>query len=231
VEAGPLPSLETGFRYLFDNTASTFKDWRFVGGGSFAFVDGTLEAQPGEDFGVFYYAAETFGDFDLRLEFRLDQIDSDSGVFVRFREPLQPIPDRFDPALAQPYDKPQWVAVHTGFEVQIDELARGGEAERDEHRTGAIYEIPIGPEPGQQRYLRERGSALTPGTWHQLEIGVRDNTYEVSLDGTPTTSFTNTDPSRGQPASAASPAAPSGYVGLQSFLGRVAFRSVQIRTP
>ena len=238
VEAGPavpestaivatdgLAPLESGFRYLFDNTANTAEDWRFVGGGSFAVVDGALEAQPGEDFGVLYYAAETFGDFDLRLDFRLDQIDSDSGVFVRFRDPLKPVPDRGDPAIAHPYDRQQWVAVDTGFEVQIDELARGGDDERDEHRTGAIYDIPVGPGPGQQQY--ERGSALTPGTWHQLEIVVRDDTYQVNLDGTPTTSFTNTDPFRGQPAR---PEASSGYIGLQAFLGRVAFRSVRIRT-
>ena len=225
VAAQGVAPLETGFRDLFDNTAEAFENWRFVGGGSFAVVEGTLEAQPGEDFGVLYYAAETFGDFDLRLDFQLDRVDSDSGVFVRFRDPRQPVPDRVDAAVAHPYDKPQWVAVRTGFEVQIDELARGSDEERNEHRTGAIYDIPIGPELGQQQY--ERGPALPPGTWHQLEIMVRDNTYRVTLDGTQTTNFTNADALRGQPAG---PEASCGYIGLQSFLGRVGFRNVRIRT-
>lgn len=217
---------EGGFRYLFDNTPNAIADWRFVGGGSFAVTDGTLEAQPGEDWGVLYYVAETFGDFDLRLDFRLDHIDSDSGVFVRFRDPLQPVPDQVDPRIAYPYDRQQWVAAHTGFEVQIDELARGADEERDEHRTGAIYDIPIGPGPGQQQY--ERAAALTPDTWHQLEIAVRDNTYRVNLDGSTTSAFTNADPFRGLPPS---PQASSGYIGLQAYLGRIAFRSVRIRTP
>ena len=220
-----LASPEPGFRYLFDNTARAAEDWRFAGGGSFTVVDGALEAQPGEDWGVLYYAAETFGDFDLRLDFRLDRSDSDSGVFVRFRDPLKPVPDSVDPVIQHPYDRQQWVAATTGFEVQIDELARGGDGERDEHRTGAIYDIPVGPGPGQQHY--ERPLPLTPDTWHQLEIEVRGNTYGARLDGTVTTSFTNTDPFRGLPPT---PEVPSGYIGLQAFLGRVAFRSVRIRT-
>jgi uncharacterized membrane protein len=218
-------SEEFGFRYLFDNTSRGVDDWRFVGGGSFAVVDGALEAQPGDDWGVLYYAAETFGDFDLRLDFRLDQIDSDSGIFVRFRDPLKPVPDPTDREVEHAYDRPQWVAVDTGFEVQIDELARGSEEERDEHRTGAIYNIPIGAEPGQQHY--ERPLALTSQTWHQIEVVARGDAYQVNLDGTPTTAFTNTDPYRGQsPLAEAS----SGYIGLQSYLGHVAFRNVRIKT-
>jgi uncharacterized membrane protein len=218
-------ALEPGFKYLFDNTQDTFAKWRFVGGGSFALVDGALEVRPGDDFGVLYYAAETFGDCDLRLDFRLDRIDSDSGVFVRFRDPLGPVPDRDDPAIVHEYERPQWVAVNTGFEVQIDELARGSDEERDEHRTGAIYDIPVGTEPGQQQY--EHAEALTPETWHQLEIEVRESTYSVKLDGTQTSRFTNTDSFRGLPPTAD---ASSGYIGLQAFLGQVAFRNVRVRT-
>ena len=120
---------------------------------------------------------------------------------------------------------PKWVADNTGFEVQIDELARGSDEEREEHRTGAIYDIPVGVGLGQQQY--EHRAALSPGVWHQLEILVRDNTYQVTLDGTPTTAFTNTDPLRGQPARADTAC---GYIGAQSFLGHVAFRSVRIKT-
>jgi hypothetical protein len=88
------------------------------------------------------------------------------------------------------------------------------------------YDIPIGAGPGQQQYQRE--AALTPDTWHQLEIAARDNTYRVNLDGSPTSAFTNADPYRGLPSS---PQTSSGYIGLQAYLGRVAFRSVRIRTP
>src|SRR5262249_49623702 len=119
----------------------------------------------------------------------------------------------------------QWVAVTTGFEVQIDELARGSDEERDEHRTGAIYDIPVGPGQGQQQY--ERVEALAPDTWHQLQILVSDNTYRASVDGTPTTTFTNTDSYRGQSPKADDA---SGFIGLQAYRGQIAFRSVRIKT-
>ena len=73
----------------------------------------------------------------------MDQVDSDSGILVRFRDPLQPVPDRVESAVAYPYDRQQRVAADTGFEVQIDEVARGGDEEKDEHRTGAIYDVRI----------------------------------------------------------------------------------------
>jgi uncharacterized membrane protein len=220
-----LAPLEPGFRYLFDNSVDAVQNWRFVGGGGFAVVDGALEVQPGNDWGLLYYTAETFGDFALRMDVRLDRIDSDSGVFVRFRDPSKPVPDRVDPTIAYAYDKEQWVADTTGFEVQIDELARGSDDEREEHRTGAIYDVPVGSGVGEQQY--EHKAVLTPSVWHQLEILVNDNTYQVNLDGTPTTAFTNADPLRGQPPR---DDAASGYIGLQSFLGHVAFRSVRIKT-
>lgn len=43
-------------------------------------LDGTLNTQPGQDFGVSYIAADTLGDFELRLDFRRDRIGSDSGA-------------------------------------------------------------------------------------------------------------------------------------------------------
>ena len=53
----------------------------------------------------------------------------------------------------------------TGFEVQIDEFARGRDGERNEHRTGAIYDISLGPEQGSSdmnggaELLRARGTS------------------------------------------------------------------------
>ncbi len=111
----------------------------------------------------------------------------------------------------------------TGFEIQIDELARGNPDGLDEHRTGAIYGIPIGRSPGQQDY--QHGPALVAGQWNTYEIEVRGNTYTVRLNGQQTTKFTNTDLFRGRSA----PTDPdSGYIGVQSHTGRVTFRNIQI---
>src|SRR5262249_2817395 len=78
-----IAKVDAGFEYLFDGTERTFQRWRSAGPGSFVLVDGMLIAQPGRPskvdgvtvpvgaHSVFYYAAEAFNDFTLRLQFRL----------------------------------------------------------------------------------------------------------------------------------------------------------------
>jgi hypothetical protein len=108
-----VPAAGPGFRYLFDGTERTFH--------------GRLVAQPAGDHSVFFYAAETFSNFTLRLQFLLpgpvDQcgkVIGNSGVFLRFQYPHTKWPDvnRREPPAA---GNPAWVAVATGCEVQIDE--------------------------------------------------------------------------------------------------------------
>jgi hypothetical protein len=226
----PPAPLEPGFEVLFDGTPGTLKSWQSVGPGIFALIDGALVAQPGGDLGLLYYAPRTFGDFVLRLQFRLDRIDDNSGLFVRFRDPRQLVPDRNDPSISYPYHNQAWVAVHTGFEVQIDELARGDASQgipdgQNEHRTGAIYGIPLGPGAGSQSY--RRGPVLQAGEWCDCEIKVMGNTYTVYLNGQQTTTFTNLDAFRGK-SPAHDPC--SGYIGIQAHTGRVALRNVRVLT-
>ena len=215
--------LDPGFAQLFAGTAGTFSAWQVAGQGNFSLINGEIVAEPGGDLGLFYPAARNFGDFTLKLEFKLGRIDDNSGVLVRFRNPRLPVPDRNLPGVSYPYNNQAFVAVDTGFEIQIDELARGNPDGLDEHRTGAIYGIPIGRNPGQQDY--QRGPVLVPGQWNTYEIEVRGNTYTVRLNGQQTTKFTNTDLFRGK-SSATDP--DSGYIGVQSHTGRVTFRNVQI---
>jgi 3-keto-disaccharide hydrolase len=80
---------------------------------------------------LFYYAPETFGDFTLRLQFRIfDVAKHNSGVFLRFPRPTLDLatPELrrragneagFDPS------NPAWKPVIAGFEVQIDDNAVG----------------------------------------------------------------------------------------------------------
>jgi hypothetical protein len=92
------------------------------------------------------------------------------------------------------------------------------------HRTGAVYAVPIGAGPSRQIYAR--GSALQPGEWNDYEIQVVGETYEVRLNGFQTSRFINNDPSRGLPANL-DPL--SGYIGLQTHTGAVAFRAIRIQ--
>lgn len=228
LSAPPSAPLEGGFDSLFDGTEHAFRVWQTAGQGNFALVDGAIAVEPGSDLGLLWYPRRTFGDFVLRLQFRLDRLDDNSGIFVRFRNPRLPVPDRNQPNISHPYHNQAWVAVDTGFEVQIDERARGDASKgipdgRDEHRTGAIYGIPLGQRGGEQVY--RRGPVLKAGEWCDYEIKVVGDSYLVYLNGQQTAVFTNTDPFRGR-----SPARDpdSGYIGLQAHTGRVAFRNIRI---
>jgi Domain of Unknown Function (DUF1080) len=218
----PRPALEAGYQWLFDGTLASFGDWQQAGPGNFDFdaAEQVLVARPGAEIGLLFYAAAAFSDFTLRLQFRFDSRGDNSGIFVRFRDPRQPPPVGLnDPRIAA---NAVWLAVDTGFEIQIDEAAQPDQA--DKHRTGAIYDIDIGPGPNQQRYAR--GSSLQPGEWNDYEIRVLGNSYEALLNSFTTTAFDNADPGRGLSA-VQDPL--SGFIGLQTHTGAVSFRAIRIR--
>jgi len=222
VSPAATPALAPGFRWLFDGSQASLANWQQAGPGQFDYNpnEQVVTARPGNDIGLLFYKVSGFSNFTLRLQFRLDARTDNSGVFVRFRDPRQPAP----PGLGDPRipGNSAWIAVYTGFEIQIDEQAAPDQA--DKHRTGAVYSIDVGPAAGQQAYTR--GSALQPGEWNDYEIRVAGDTYTVLLNGFQITSYTNTDGQRGLPA-ARDPN--SGFIGLQTHTGAVAFRAVQIQ--
>jgi choline dehydrogenase-like flavoprotein len=230
----PVAAPEAGFRSLFDGTEGTYNRWRSAGPGTFALVDGLLIAQPAVDHTVFFYALERFNDFTLRLQFRPTGPADNSGVFVRFRYPHRRWPDLTDPRIQ---NNPSWVAVHTGFEVQIDDTAAGSPPEPnglDLNRTGAIYKVPTAG-PGAQNYTR--GPALRSDDWNEYEIDVAGQTYTVTLTvpGQPpqrTTRFVrpNTPEYSSRGLATTDPGGEqSGYVGIQAYKGKIAFRNIRIK--
>lgn len=243
------------WKVLFDGTAATFKNWRLVGpvgldkqfvrGSGMLHIDGQMVSY-GDDGGLrlFYFAKEPFGNFTLRLQFQIfDLMKHNSGVFVRF-----PIPT-LDSAnasllLGSLAENPAWKPTVTGFEVQIDDNAKGDSTkafhgivpEPDglfKNRTGAIYKIPAGDriwhmntnEPATQNY--SPGPQLVPGVWFEYEIVVQGNQYTVFLTNTQTnfrvqtTSFNNTVAERGLTP---------GFIGVQAYPGNtVAWRHIRIK--
>jgi Domain of Unknown Function (DUF1080) len=198
---------------------------------------------------LFYYATETFGDFTLRLQFKIfDAAKHNSGVFIRFPRPTLDLATAvlqqraakeaaFDPNNAA------WKPVIAGFEVQIDDNALG-DSTKDfygikpepnglfKNRTGAIYKIQAGDriwhmntnEPAVQNYAP--GPALIPGVWFEYEIVVQGNNYTVFLTNTQTnqrtrtTLFNNTDAERGRSPS---------LIGVQAYAGNtVAWRHIRV---
>ena len=217
----PPPSLEDGFEWLFDGTSASFADWVQAGPGRMILDEneGALIAQPGPDIGLCFFGRRGFGDFVLRLQFRIQFRGDNSGVFVRFRDPCRPPSDLGD---ARALTNPAWIAVHTGFEVQIDDGAH--QAGGGRYRTGAIYDIPTADHHEAQ--AASPGSPLQPGKWNDYEITVSGDSYEVRLNDHVTTVFANVDRRRGLSADRD---ATSGFIGLQQHTGAVSFRAVRIR--
>ena len=212
-----------------------FANWEIVGGGSFSRVGRAIVAQPDErGIGLLFYKKQQFENYTLRVDFLLPHPrggrNDNSGVFLRFRDPRLPdtVPDPVDPA-----SNPAFVAVHTGFEIQIDEEARGDTrfSEPDGEffaRTGAVYKVQSrGSGPGQQDY--KNNQSLAAERWHTYEIEVKNQEYVVRLNGQETTRFQRAagDTQRGNPPSVDPN---SGFIGLQTHTGRVAFANVRIKT-
>ncbi|HZE58658.1 MAG TPA: family 16 glycoside hydrolase [Chthoniobacterales bacterium] len=233
--AAPPAAAEAGFQYLFDGSKAQFSNWRMAGGGGFALFERMLIAQQdAKGIGLLFYEPQQFENFVLRLDFLLAHPfgpnNDNSGVFVRFRDPRLP-----DPA-PNPIDgtsNTAFVAVHTGFEIQIDEEARKDSRFPSEldgaffSHTGSIYKIKeLGTAPGQQQY--QNNQRLLAGQWHQYEIEVTGQTYIVRLNGQETTRFTrkSDDVLRGNPPSIDSH---SGFIGVQTHTGRVAFANIRIK--
>jgi len=133
-------------------------------------------------------------------------------------------------------EQPAWSAVISGFEVQIDDNARG-DVNKDfygrrpepdglwKNRTGAIYKIPAGDfiyHLGDMTLAcsSTRRDALVPGVWFQYDIVVTGNHYEVTLTNMQsgasqvTTIFDNPTVARGV---AQLNAQPAGFIGIQSY--------------
>ncbi len=207
-----------------------------AGGGNFKIVGRSLIAQPGNGIGLLYYAAEQFDDFTLRLDFCLPHprgnVNDNSGVFVRFRDPRKPVlPGTPGPDVP---GNAATVAVDTGYEIQIDEEARGDTRKNEldgflYNRTGAIYKVKnIGTAPGQQNYTNNQ--RLAAGAWNTFEITVTDRTYQVLLNGQPATKFTAdpTDANEQFRGRKKSEDPDSGFIGIQVHTGKVAFANIRI---
>jgi hypothetical protein len=246
------PQPEAGFRPLFDGTASTFKNWRLAGppGGGMAHLNGEMVSYGGGGLRLFFYATELFGNYTLRLQFRIFDIAAhNSGVFLRFPRPTLALTDALKARIPneQAFDanNPAWNPVLSGFEVQIDDNAIGDSTKdfygiRPEpnglykNRTGAIYKIQAGDriwhlntnEPSVQNYTP--GPLLVRGVWFEYEIMVAGDDYTVFLTNVQsgvrarTTTFQNTDGERGR-----SP----GCIGIQAYADNtVAWRHIRIKT-
>ncbi|MDP8929632.1 MAG: DUF1080 domain-containing protein [Actinomycetota bacterium] len=266
----PVPFKGDGpdWQVLFDGTVQSFKRWHRVGPDAgaageppcgFRYVDGQILTVGAGDFALLFHPEHNYSDFILKLQFRVFDPAANSGVFLRIRNPRRPLPEPIASRAAEDLrafsNNLAWTAVHSGFEVQIDDTAgrdprvdfygvRPEPSGLNKNRTGAIYKIPAGdPIPGsgaldQQLQQYQPGPPLQPrpwkdpAAWYEYEIRVEGDSYQVWLgqaggSKTRTSLFTNADPARGIPAFEADE---SGFIGLQAYSQkRVAFRHIQVK--
>lgn len=149
---GLVLAVDDEFKPLFDG--KTLQGWTAVGGKSdnWTAKDGILVTRG--DGGGWLSTAETYDDFHLKLEYRL-QAGGNSGVFIRS-------PQTGDPA-------------YSGIEIQIldDNDARYADIKPFQH-CGSVYGI-VAAKPGHTR---------PPGEWNQMEIIAKGTKIRIVLNDT-----------------------------------------------
>ena len=189
--------VEPGFRPV---GTGGLQGWRPAGAGGFMELGANiLESVDG--IGLLWYAAEEFGDFVLRVDWRASDITDNSGVFIRF------------PALGSGDPANDWkLAVDKGYEIQIDDRGYNPDTNtfgEPMHQTGAIYGIAAA----------SHVASRPVGEWNTFEIEARGQEIRVKLNGALVSQLTG-DGSR--PA--------RGHIGLQNHHAgsRVQFRNIQV---
>lgn len=146
---------------LFDG--KDLNGWKHVGPGDMTVENGLIQTHGG--MGLLYWQGGTIGNCVLRVVYKMRDQNDNSGVYIRIPiKPLEP-----------------WMPVNYGYEVQIDNIAKG---EDEYHITGTLY-------------------SLTKPLARPGKPGPEWNTMDITLDGPRTIVTVNsvkvTDYTEGQP--------------------------------
>jgi hypothetical protein len=159
-----LPSQDTtGWTQLFDG--KDLKGWKQVGPGAHYVDSGLIKSHGG--MGLLYWQGQKFGNCKIRVVYRMQKFNSNSGVFIRI--PIEP--------------REEWMPVHYGYEVQIDNHPETSK-EDEYHITGTLYSLtkPLA-KPGK------------PGPeWNTMEITLDGPHTLVFVNGEKVTDYKEGDP-------------------------------------
>ncbi len=154
--------LEQGFADLFDGAHRG--GWTHCGPGTMIMESDVANtwtpAHSNPDHGLYWYSAQTFSDFTLKLEFKMDSPDSVSGVLVRFPNPGN------DPLIAD----------QEGSKIDIHGYSQGASG------TGTLF---AGEEPYQPSQL-----IINYGGWNEYELTVEGYHCTLKLNGRQINEFT-----------------------------------------
>ena len=149
------------WKQLFDG--KDLVGWKHVGPGSMTVEEGMIRTRGG--MGLLYWTGGKLGDCVIRVVFKMRDHNDNSGIFIRI--PIEP--------------REEWMPVHYGYEVQIDNEA-GGEDEY--HITGMLYSLT--------KPLARTGK---PGPeWNTMEIALDGPRTFVILNGVKVSDYTEGDP-------------------------------------
>lgn len=141
------------FTYLFNG--QSLDGWRMAGAGKFVFIEYDKSLQSEGGMGLLWYTKKKYKDFVLKIDWKVNSRNDNSGVFIRFSNPNN------DP----------WIAVNTGYEIQIDDLAMPDG--NPLHKTGAIYNFAA---PSNLR-------SKPAGQWNTFQIEATSQKYGITLNG------------------------------------------------
>lgn len=177
-----------GLRQLFNG--HDMEGWKHVGDGSMSVENGLIRGHGG--MGLLYWTKEKLADCTIRVVYKMEKENSNSGVFIRI--PIEP--------------REAWMPVFYGYEVQIDNHPETSK-EDEYHITGTLYSLtkPLA-KPGK------------PGPqWNVMEITLDGPHTIVYLNGQKVTDYKEGDPVHPrqadfEPFRGLRPN--SGYIGLQN---------------
>jgi Domain of Unknown Function (DUF1080) len=141
------------FTYLFNG--QSIDGWHMAGAGKFVLIEYDKSLQSEGGMGLLWYTKKKYKDFALKIDWKVNRRNDNSGVFIRFSNP----------------DNDPWIAVNTGYEVQIDDLAMPDG--NPLHKTGAIYNFAAPSNSGSKPV----------GEWNTFEIKTTNQKYSVMLNG------------------------------------------------
>jgi len=181
-------SYSKGSKPLFNGR--DLEGWKHVGDGSMSVENGMIRGHGG--MGLLYWTKEKFSDCTIRVVYKMEKENSNSGVFIRI--PIEP--------------REAWMPVFYGYEVQIDNHPETSK-EDEYHITGTLYSLtkPLA-KPGK------------PGPqWNTMEITLNGPHTIVYVNGQKVTDYKEGDPVHPrqadfEPFRGLRPN--SGYIGLQN---------------
>ena len=158
-----LQNEDTGWRQLFNGKDLT--GWKHVGGGSMFVEDGMIRGKGG--MGLLYWSGEKFGNCVIRVQWKMRDENSNSGIFIRV--PVVPFEE--------------WMPVNYGYEVQIDNKPELSD-EDEYHYTGTLYSL-----------TKPQAKPAKPGPeWNTTEITLDGPRTIVYVDGVKVTDYKEGDP-------------------------------------